>query len=127
MDIRINTESGVPIYLQIMRQIKLLVVSGSMKPGDQLPSVRELSMKLRLNPNTVARIYRELQHEKIIESRRGEGNYISENILEPLAREKHKVISESLKEFLGQARSFGYTDKEIKEIFSDALRNKEKE
>jgi len=126
MDIKINTESGVPIYLQIMRQIKLLVVSGSMKPGDQLPSVRELSMKLRINPNTVARIYRELQHEKIIESKRGEGNYISENVLEPLSKEKHKIISESLNAFLGQARSFGYTDKEIREMFSEASSNKEK-
>ncbi|MFA6567294.1 MAG: GntR family transcriptional regulator [Victivallales bacterium] len=127
MDIKLNTESGVPIYLQIMRQIKLLVVCGSLKPGDQLPSVRDLSIRLRINPNTVARIYRELQHEKIIESKRGEGNYISENVLEPLSKEKHKIISESLNAFLGQARSFGYTDKEIREMFSEALSNKEKE
>ena len=125
MDIKINTESGVPIYLQIMRQIKLLVVYGSLKPGDQLPSVRDLAIELRINPNTVAKIYRELQHEKIIESKRGEGNYISENVLEPLSKEKHKIIRESLKSFLGQARSFGYTDKEIREIFSEVLENKE--
>ena len=125
MNIKLNTESGVPIYLQIIDQIKNMVLCGAMKAGDQLPSVRDLAVELRINPNTVARAYRELQHEEVIDSRWGEGNFISSNVSERLTKDKNKIISESLKAFLGQARSFGYTDQEIRKMLSDALGNKE--
>ena len=79
MNISINTESGYPIYRQIIEQISNMAACGTLKAGEQLPSVRELSDELRIAPNTVARAYRDLKQKEVIDSRWGEGNFISGN------------------------------------------------
>src|ERR1022692_477228 len=76
---RLNPSSGVPIYLQLMEQIKHAIETGALTAGDQLPTIRKLAEDLVMNPNTVVRAYRELQHEGIIELKHGSGAFISES------------------------------------------------
>lgn len=93
MNIQINNEDRNPIYLQIVEQIGNLVLCGDLKAGDKLPSVRELSVELGINPNTVARAYRDLQYKEVINSRRTEGTFITDKLTELFSPEKKKTIS----------------------------------
>src|SRR5215468_4898114 len=74
---RTNPSSGVPIYLQLMEQVKHGIETGALRPGEQLPGIRPLAEELVINPNTVARAYRELEHEGVIELRHGAGAFVS--------------------------------------------------
>src|SRR5439155_4293448 len=74
---RPNPSSGVPIYLQLMEQVKHAIETGALRPGDQLPGMRPLAEELVINPNTVAKVYRELEHEGIIELRHGAGAFVA--------------------------------------------------
>ncbi len=77
MQIHISTNDGVPIYLQVVNQIKFLIASGRMSSGDELLPIRVLAAQLLINPNTVARAYRELETAGIVEKRRTAGTYVS--------------------------------------------------
>jgi GntR family transcriptional regulator len=74
---RLHHASGVPIYLQLMEQVKYAIETGALRPGDQLPGIRKMAESLVINPNTVAKAYRELEHEGVIEVRHGSGAFIS--------------------------------------------------
>ena len=74
-----NPSLGVPIYLQLMEQVKHAIETGALQPGDQLPGIRPLAEELVINPNTVAKAYRELEHEGVIELRHGAGAFVSAN------------------------------------------------
>ena len=87
MIFRLNPSSGIPLYLQLMEQVKHAVETGALQEGDQLPAIRKVAEDLVMNPNTVVRAYRELEHEGVIELRHGSGAYIKES-----ARTRAKVI-----------------------------------
>ena len=74
---QINPNSGVPVYRQMIDQVKYYIASETLKPGDQLPSIRELAQKLAINPTTVVRVYNELEHEGVIEMRHGKGAFVT--------------------------------------------------
>src|SRR5260370_33835107 len=76
---RPNPASGVPIYLQLMEQVKHSIETGALRPGEQLPGIRPLAEELVINPNTVLKAYRELEHEGVIELRHGAGAFVSAN------------------------------------------------
>src|SRR5579863_706460 len=78
MILRLNQSSGIPLYLQLMEQVKHAIETGALRAGEQLPAIRKLAEDLVMNPNTVVRAYRELEHEGVIELRHGSGAYISE-------------------------------------------------
>lgn len=78
MEIRLSTSDGVPVYRQIMNQVKYMIASGRLQPGQELPAIRTLAEKLVINPNTVVRAYTELHHEGVVESRHGSGTYVRE-------------------------------------------------
>jgi GntR family transcriptional regulator len=77
MLLRPNPSSGVPIYLQLMEQVKHSIETGALRPGEQLPGIRPLAEELVINPNTVAKAYRELEHAGVIELRQGAGAFVS--------------------------------------------------
>jgi GntR family transcriptional regulator len=77
MMLRPNPALGVPIYLQLMEQVKHAIETGALRPGEQLPGIRPLAEELVINPNTVAKAYRELEHEGVIELRHGAGAFVS--------------------------------------------------
>jgi DNA-binding transcriptional regulator YhcF (GntR family) len=82
MEIRLSSTDGVPVYRQIINQVKYMVASGRLQPGQELPPIRALAEKLVINPNTVVRAYTELQRDGVVESRHGSGTYISQNTKE---------------------------------------------
>jgi len=117
MLLRPNPSSGVPIYLQLMEQVKHAIETGALRPGDQLPGIRPLAEELVINPNTVAKVYRELEHEGVIELRHGAGAFVSANA-------RAKKLTESLR--AGQAivaaaierlHARGLSDEEIRRLF----------
>ena len=104
MQIHISLSDGVPIYLQIVNQVKYLVASGRLVSGEQLPPVRKLAEQLLINPNTVARAYRELETARVLNTRRGSGVFVSA-AGSPLARrEQKKILSERIDILLTESR-----------------------
>ncbi len=104
MQIHISTSDGVPIYLQIVNQVKYLVASGRLTPGEELPPIRVLAERLMVNPNTVARAYRELETAGLVEKRRTAGTYVSDQGSPLARRERVRILSERIDAMLAEAR-----------------------
>ena len=114
VQIHISTNDGVPIYLQIVNQIKFLVASGRLAAGEELPPIRGLAEQLLINPNTVARAYRDLEAAGIVEKRRTAGTYVSDQG-SPLARKARvKILTERIDALLAEAR---HMDVSIEDVF----------
>jgi GntR family transcriptional regulator len=104
MQLRISDQDGVPIYVQLMNQIKYLVASGRLQAGEQLPPVRKLAEQLLVNPNTVARAYRELESEGLVISRQGAGVFVSDGVSPLARREQQRLLLERIDMLLTEAR-----------------------
>ena len=103
MQIQVNQADGMPYYQQVVNQVKFLVASGRLEVEEKLPSVRKLAEQLMINPNTVARAYRELESEGVVQSRRGSGVFVA-NGSSPLSRkEKNRILNERLDALLTEA------------------------
>ena len=107
MDIHISPHDGVPIYLQIVNQVKYLVASGRLAPGEELPPIRGLAERLEVNPNTVARAYRELEVAGLVTKRRTAGTYVSDAGSRLARRERVKILNERIDALLAEARQLG--------------------
>ena len=113
MDIRISTADGVPIYQQIVNQVKYLVASGRLAPGEELPPIRALAEQLVINPNTVARAYRELEVAGVVVKRGTTGTFVSA-AGSPLARrERARILAERVDALLAEARQLGFDTDEL--------------
>ena len=121
--IRLNPSSGVPLYLQLIEQVKHSIETGAMRAGDQLPSVRQMAEDLVINPNTVARAYRELEHEKVIELKHGLGAFIRESIV-PRARLMQKAHT-LVKSALDQLESLDLSEDEIRRLLENELASRQ--
>ena len=116
MDLHLSPSDGVPIYLQIVNQVKYLVASGRLAPGDELPAIRTLAEQLVINPNTVARAYRELELAGVVTKRRTAGTYVSA-AGSPLARrERLRVLTERIDALLAEARQMNIDVEAILEL-----------
>jgi GntR family transcriptional regulator len=104
MQIHISPNDGVPIYLQIVNQVKYLVASGRLAAGEELPPIRVLATQLVINPNTAARAYRELELAGIVEKRRTAGTYVSATGSPLARRERLKILTERIDALLAEAR-----------------------
>ena len=119
---RPNPSSGVPIYLQLMERVKHAVETGAIRPGDQLPGIRPLAEELVINPNTVAKAYRELEHEGVIELRHGAGAFVAANVRGRKAttdrlRAAQVVVAAAVE----RLRAKDVTDEEIRRLFEAEL------
>jgi GntR family transcriptional regulator len=116
MQIHISANDGVPIYWQIVNQVKYLVASGRLAPGEELPPIRVLATQIVVNPNTVARAYRELEQAGIVEKRRTAGTYVSD-AGSPLARrERVKILTERIDALLAEARQMNIETDAVVEL-----------
>lgn len=119
----INFKSGVPVYLQIVQQVKAAAAGGMLRPGDPLPSVRALAEELRINRNTAARAYSELEAEGVIETRQGAGCYLKANGVSPLRRTvRSDRLAEELDAVIVQAHHLQVGDDELVELLRERLR-----
>ena len=113
---RIEPSSSVPIYRQIIDQIKYQVVTGALKEGDKVPSVRELASKLAVNQNTVLKVYNELCRENVLKIERGDGTYVSSNKQNIPAAERKKLVANVLREAVVQAVQLDVSIEQVKEL-----------
>jgi GntR family transcriptional regulator len=104
VQIHITSSDGVPIYLQIVNQVKYLVASGRLSPGDELPPIRALAEQLLVNPNTVARAYRELETAGVVTKRRTAGTYVSQRGSPLDRRERLRILTERVDALVAEAR-----------------------
>lgn len=116
---RLNASSGVPLYVQLMEQVKHAVEIGALRPGDQLPTIRALAQELVMNSNTVVRAYRELEHEGILELRHGLGAFISSSVSAKgkVMRQAQNIVESAVERLW----SLGITEQEIRRLFESEL------
>ena len=121
--LQIDFRSGLPIYTQIVNQVQTQIVSGILKPGDQLPTVRALAEELRVNFNTIARAYRILDEARIISTQQGRGTYITEipppNVSEKLRRETLEALTHR---YISEAMRLDFSKSEIRQMVSDQIK-----
>jgi GntR family transcriptional regulator len=113
VQIHISPSDGVPIYLQIVNQVKYLVASGRLVAGEELPPIRVLADQLVINPNTVARAYRELEIAGVVEKRRTAGTYVSASGSPLARRECLKILNERIDALLAEARQMNVDTEEL--------------
>jgi len=118
---RPNPSSGVPIYLQLMEQVKHAIETGAVRPGEQLPGIRPLAEELVINPNTVAKAYRELEHEGVIELRHGAGAFVSASARPKKTTDKLRAAQTVVAAAIERLRERGVTEEEIRRLFEAEL------
>jgi GntR family transcriptional regulator len=117
----VDPRSGVPIYLQIIEQIKRSIALGVLQSGEQLPTVKQLAIDLTVNPNTVARAYRELEREQVIETSPGRGSFVRANGVTESPKVAAEIAADAFDVALREAKSVGLECAEIRELFETAL------
>ena len=118
---RPNPSSGVPIYVQLMEQVKHAIETGALRAGEQLPGIRPLAEDLVINPNTVAKAYRELEHEGVIELRHGAGAFVSANAGAGRAADAVRAAQSIVSGAIEKLRARGVSDDEIRRLFEAGL------
>ncbi|WP_234124785.1 GntR family transcriptional regulator [Clostridium hydrogenum] len=113
-------DNKIPIYMQIINSIKIDIINGKVKPGDKLPSIREMAVNYKVNPNTLQRVYQELEREDITYTQRGTGSFIKEdgNMVKSLKKEMAREVIEN---FIQSIKSFGFSDDEIVNVIRERL------
>lgn len=116
MQIHISSSDGAPIYQQIVSQVKYLVAGGRLAPGEELPPIRRLAERLLVNPNTVARAYRELETAGVVVKRRTAGTYVSQSPCRLERGERLRILTERVDVLLAEARQMDVALDEVLEL-----------
>jgi len=119
VQIHISSHDGVPIYLQIVNQVKYLVASGRLAAGEELPPIRTLAEQLLVNPNTVARAYRELELAGVVTKRRTAGTYVSDGTSPLARRERLKIVTQRIDALLAEARQMNVDTATLIELIQE--------
>jgi GntR family transcriptional regulator len=121
IEFHLDPRSGVPTYVQLVQQVKEALRLGVLDVGDQLPTVREVVAHLAINPNTVAKAYRELEREGLLDARPGRGTFVA-NTLCPPSLEHHETLRRELERWLTAAERAGLDEESIRALISTTLR-----
>jgi GntR family transcriptional regulator len=125
---RLDADSGVPVYRQLIDQVAGAIASGSLAAGNQLPTVRQVAVDLAINPNTVMRAYRELEIRGILETQQGTGTFISSQKPKRPDADRQRQLTQLVSDFLARAGAAGFTVEElleqINEPFADRPKNR---
>jgi len=120
LDLKLDFRSGLPIYAQIVEQIRHMLAAGELNPGDQLPTVRQLATDLRVNFNTIARAYRLLDEAGLISTQQGRGTYIWETPTpETTQKLRRQELEELTRHYLSEAASLGFSIEEVQRDFEE--------
>jgi GntR family transcriptional regulator len=119
VDITINLSDGVPIYRQIVNQVKYLVASGLLQPGEELPPIRTLALQLKVTPNTIVKAYGDLEISGVIHKRQGSGTFVSDTRPQLAIRERRRVIEQRIDALLAEAHQLNFTAEEILKMVRD--------
>lgn len=122
MFLHVETDNGLAVYDQIVRQVKFAVADGALSVGELIPSVRELARELAINPNTVARAYRQLQDESIVEPVRGTGLAVAADARRLCRDERRRLLSDRLSNALAEAIQAGLDAAEVQQMVATELR-----
>ena len=121
MFLNINPANGIAIYDQVVRQVKFAVAQGAVKPGNLVPSVREMARELAINPNTVARAYQQLQADGVLEQVRGMGLEVAADAVKQCKSERQKLIQDRIREALAEAKQSGLDGDQLRQIIEKQL------
>lgn len=123
----LDPNSGVSYYVQLMQQVRQAVLFGILKSGDQLPTVREVVAQVALNPNTVLRAYRDLEHEGLVVSRPGLGTFVAAKVPPALAQSSYRSLRTELERWIRKAHEAGLDDDTLASLVAHVLHAKTKE
>lgn len=121
MRFKVDLSGGKPVYQQLIDQVKFAVASGRLRPGDRLPPVRNVAIQVRVNRNTVARVYSELEREGLLYTRAGQGTFISDRGSSVSRVEQRRQLTASLNELLAQASLFGFSREQVLALFTERM------
>ena len=127
MYLRLDHQSGEPIYRQIVEQVKYRVASGQLKAGEKLPSNREMAKDLKINPRTVVKAYEELQSAGLVVRRQGQGVFITELQAAMPAKMRHKAIADLASRLLSEASRMGASGEEVQAILKEVWESMRKQ
>ncbi len=120
---QIDPHSGIPVYRQLMDQIKYYVAGGTLRSGDQLPSIRELAQSLAVNPTTIVKAYTELGHEEVIQMRHGKGAFVAEGAVHRSEEQREKALRRLAKQLAVEAVQMGATFEEVTQVLNQEMRD----
>jgi GntR family transcriptional regulator len=126
LDFSVNLDSPIAVYVQIENQIQFAIASGRLKPGDTLPSVREMSSILNVNPNTVTKAYRDLELLQLVHTRRGVGVTVSEKAPKLTRDNTRTMVRSHLKDAVAECVASGLTPNEVKAIVNETIESNAK-
>jgi DNA-binding transcriptional regulator YhcF (GntR family) len=121
IEFHLDSRSGVPAYLQLVQQVRQAVRLGMLRPGDQLPTVKEVVTSLTINPNTVLHAYRQLDLEGLVEGRQGVGTFVAA-VAAPLPPDEVRSLRSSLYRWLDRARAAGLDEESMTALFAESVR-----
>jgi DNA-binding transcriptional regulator YhcF (GntR family) len=121
IEFRLDDHSGVPVYRQIIDQVLGGVATGTLRPGDQLPTVRQVAVDLAINPNTVQRAYRELEIRGLLETQQGTGTFISQQKIKRDEAERRRQLSQLAADFIARAGAAGFNIEELLEAIHESV------
>lgn len=121
MFLHIDPSNGIAIYDQVVRQIKFAVARGAVKPGNRVPSVREMARELAINPNTVARAYQQLQSDGVLEQVRGLGLEVAVDAVKHCRSERKKLVQDRVQQALAEAKQSGIEGDELRQLVDKQL------
>jgi GntR family transcriptional regulator len=119
LSFRLDGSSGVPFYRQIIQQIEQAILAKRLLPGDKLPTIRSLAIELKINPNTIAKAYNELEIRGIVVTQVGSGTYVSDKEINMAENERQKKIEESLARFLREMDALGVSRSELPRLIRE--------
>ena len=127
VNFHLDPGSGVSYYMQLIQQVRQALLFGILKSGDQLPTVKEVSAHTALNPNTVLRAYRDLEHDGLVVSRPGLGTFVASEIPPAVAPTSYRSLRADLERWIRKARARGVDDGQLASLFAHVLRENAEE
>jgi GntR family transcriptional regulator len=119
---RIDQHSGVPVYRQLIDQVQGAMAAGTLRAGDQLPTVRSVAVNLAINPNTVSRAYREMEIRGLLDTQQGTGTFVADRQVEPSKEERDRQLAQLVGELVSRAGAAGLTIGELIEALNGISR-----